>query len=111
MQHNLMHCKQADILESPSTKSVHVIQLTPTYQKIHFLSRILANSSSHSLKCFFPISASKDSSRVEHAHAHMRIYNVKVEEEPEEVRHGDVTAGVKRAWNVITAEKLSFFQS
>ena len=23
--------------------------------------------------------------------------------------HGDVTAGVKRAWNVITAEKYSFF--
>ena len=29
----------------------------------------------------------------------------------EEVRHGDVTAGVKRVWNVITAEKYSFFQS
>jgi len=27
----------------------------------------------------------------------------------EEVRHGDVTAGVKRAWNVITADKYSFF--
>ena len=24
---------------------------------------------------------------------------------PEEVRHGDVTTGVKRAWNVITAGK------
>ena len=33
------------------------------------------------------------------------------ENEPEEVRHGDVTAGVKRGWNVITAEKYSFFQS
>ena len=30
---------------------------------------------------------------------------------PEEVRHGDVTAGVKRAWNVITADKYSFFHS
>ena len=29
----------------------------------------------------------------------------------EEVRHGDVTAGVKRAWNVITADKCSFFHS
>ena len=27
----------------------------------------------------------------------------------EEVRHGDVTAGVKRAWNVITADKCRFF--
>ena len=31
--------------------------------------------------------------------------------DPEEVRHGDVTAGVKRAWNVITADKYSFFYS
>ena len=30
---------------------------------------------------------------------------------PEEVWHGDVTAGVKRAWNVITADKYSFFHS
>ena len=29
----------------------------------------------------------------------------------EEVRHGDVTAGVKHVWNVITADKFSFFQS
>ena len=28
----------------------------------------------------------------------------------EEVRHGDVTAGVKRVWNVITAEKYSFYR-
>ena len=27
----------------------------------------------------------------------------------EEVRHGDVTAGVKHVWNVITAEKYSFY--
>ena len=26
---------------------------------------------------------------------------------PEEVRHGDVTTGVKRVWNVITADKYS----
>ena len=30
---------------------------------------------------------------------------------PEEVRHGDVTAGVKRAWNVITVDKYSLFHS
>ena len=30
---------------------------------------------------------------------------------PEEVRHSDVTAGVKRAWNVITADKYSLFHS
>ena len=30
-------------------------------------------------------------------------------ETPEEVRHGDVTTGVKRAWNVITVDKYSFF--
>ena len=29
----------------------------------------------------------------------------------EEVQHGDFTAGVKRAWNVITADRYSFFQS
>ena len=29
---------------------------------------------------------------------------------PEEVQHGDITAGVKRVWNVITADKYSFFQ-
>ena len=29
----------------------------------------------------------------------------------EEVRHGDVTAGVKRPWNVITADKYNFFHS
>ena len=28
---------------------------------------------------------------------------------PEEVRHSDVTARVKRAWIVITADKYSFF--
>ena len=33
------------------------------------------------------------------------------EPEAEEVRHGDVTAGVKCAWNVITADKYSFFHS
>ena len=27
---------------------------------------------------------------------------------PEEVRHGDITAGVKCVWNVITADKYSF---
>ena len=26
----------------------------------------------------------------------------------EEIRHGDVTAGVKCEWNVITADKYSF---
>jgi len=35
----------------------------------------------------------------------------KHESAPEEVRHGDVTAGVKRAWNVITADKYSSFHS
>ena len=30
---------------------------------------------------------------------------------PEEVRHDDVTAGVKRAWNVITVDKYSFLHS
>jgi len=30
---------------------------------------------------------------------------------PEEVWHGDFTAGVKCAWNVITADKCSFFHS
>ena len=29
--------------------------------------------------------------------------------EDSQVRHGDVTAGVKRAWNVITVDKCSFF--
>ena len=28
----------------------------------------------------------------------------------EEVQHGDVTAGVKRVWNVITADKAFYFQ-
>ena len=32
-------------------------------------------------------------------------------EAAEEVQHGDVTAGVKRTWNVITADKYSFFHS
>ena len=41
------------------------------------------------------------------------IINVHYSEDgnPEEVRHGDVTAGVKRAWIVITADKYSFFHS
>ena len=29
----------------------------------------------------------------------------------EEVRRGDVTTGVKRAWNIITVDKYSFFQA
>ena len=28
---------------------------------------------------------------------------------PEEVRHGDITTGVKRVWNVITADKYQLF--
>ena len=29
----------------------------------------------------------------------------KLRSSPEEVRHGDVTAGVERVWNVITTDK------
>ena len=41
----------------------------------------------------------------------MIIYTSQVALFPEEVRHGDITAGVKCAWNVITADKYSFFHS
>ena len=41
------------------------------------------------------------------AHRFQQLYHV----ESEEVRHGDVTAGVKRVWNVITVDKYIFFHS
>ena len=47
----------------------------------------------------------------EHIKRSLALYLTTVGRMPEEVLHSDITAGVKRAWNVITADKYSFFHS
>ena len=44
-----------------------------------------------------------------HTSALIKCHKVQLSVLTEEVRHGDVTAGVKHACNVITADKYSFF--